>query len=187
MKSQLQLERIKLVQSEREHAPALFKFWSDPMVTRYMNIETFTTVEEAITMIDLLNKFAAKKQANRYTIITMKNDEIIGSCGFNYFDYDNAKAEVGYDLGKEYWGRGFASEVVMTLLRYGFQELHLNRIEAKVAPKNERSIKLLERLGFSYEGLLRQSEKTKDGFIDVMLYSILKQDFSKQASDKMDK
>ncbi len=181
MKSELLSERIKLVQSERKHAPALFAFWSDPEVTRYMNIETFTSVEEAITMIDLLNKLEAKKQANRYTIMMGKSEEIIGSCGFNYLDYDNEKAEVGYDLGKEYWGRGLASEVVTMMLKYGFQELHLNRIEAKVAPANVRSIRLLERLGFSYEGLLRQSEKTKEGFIDVRLYSMLKEDFLKKA------
>ncbi|WP_071394431.1 GNAT family N-acetyltransferase [Bacillus tuaregi] len=177
MKSQLQAGRIKLVQTERKHAPALFLFWSDPDVTRYMNIETFTNVDEAITMIDLLNKLAAKKQANRYTIMTGQNDTIVGSCGFNYFDYDNEKAEIGYDLGKEYWGKGFASEAVTILLQYGFQELNLNRIEAKVAPENARSKKLLEKLGFYYEGLLRESEKTKEGFIDAMLYSILQKDF----------
>ena len=183
MKTEILSGRIKLIQSERKHASALFTFWSDPEVSRYMNIESFASIEEAITMIDFLNKLAEKKQANRYTIMTGVKDEIIGSCGFNYIDYDNEKAEVGYDLGKAYWGRGFASEVVTILLRYGFLELQLNRIEAKVAPENERSIRLLERLGFFYEGLLRQSEKTKDGFMDVKLYSMLKRDFSKGALD----
>ena len=174
MNIKLQSKRLQLIQSEYKHAPALFAFWKDPEVTRFMNIESCNHVEEVIELIDLLNLLAAEKKAIRYTIIVKDTNEIIGSCGFNDVDYDNARAEVGYDLGRNYWGKGYATEAVSTLMNYGFNELHLNRIEARVVPKNEPSITLLERLGFQYEGTLRQFEKINGDYTDVGIYSKLK-------------
>jgi ribosomal-protein-alanine N-acetyltransferase len=149
---------------------------SDPVVTKYMNIESFKNENQAKEMILLFDKLSEKKEAIRYSIIELKSNKIIGSCGFNYIDFNNAKAEIGYDLNKTFWGQGFAKEAITCLLQYAFNDLRLNRIEAKIEPRNMSSIKLIERLDFTYEGTLRQTEKSKNKFIDLSMYSILASD-----------
>lgn len=155
-------------------APFLFAFWSDPIVTKFMNIDPFQTIEETEEMIMVLTNLALKNSAIRYSIILKESNQIIGSCGFNYIDHENARAEIGYDLGKEFWGMGYASEAIHTLINNGYKEQNLNRIEAKVDPQNRKSIKLLKKLGFSYEGTLRQYEKSKGNFFDLYMFSKLK-------------
>lgn len=108
----------------------------------------------------------------------------MGSCGYNYLDYEHARAEIGYDLAKAYWGKGYAAEAVSALVDHGFTSLKLNRIEAKVDPRNVNSIKLLEKLEFTREGMLRGYERagTRDGagveniFNDLYMYSKLSSD-----------
>jgi ribosomal-protein-alanine N-acetyltransferase len=155
-------------------APFLFAFWSDPIVTKFMNIEPFQTIEETEEMIMVLTNLALKNRAIRYSILLKESNQIIGSCGFNYMDHENARAEIGYDLGKDFWGKGYASEAILNLINDGFNERNINRIEAKVDPQHSRSIKVLEKLGFSLEGTLRQYERSKDTFIDLHMFSKLK-------------
>jgi [ribosomal protein S5]-alanine N-acetyltransferase len=174
MYSELQSDRLNLIQSDVSHASTLFGFWTNTDVTRYMNIEPLATIDDVIDMIDLTNHLAAINQSIRYTVFIKNTNQIIGSCGFNYIDFENERAEIGYDLGKEYWGNGYASEAVFVLMNYWFHDLGLNRLEARVVPENVQSIKLLNKLAFQFEGILRQSEKSKDGFIDVMIFSKLK-------------
>ncbi|GAE32185.1 GNAT family N-acetyltransferase [Halalkalibacter hemicellulosilyticus] len=173
MKTTLETERLQLRKMKTSDAPYLFNIWSDPTVTRYMNISDFESVEQATAMITHLNQLANEHQAIRYSIILQKTGDIIGSCGFNHFDFTNERAEIGYELGKHYWGQGYANEAISTIIDYGFKELALNRIEAKVELENESSVKLLKRLNFTYEGLLRQVEKYEGAFHDLALYSTL--------------
>lgn len=174
MNTVVQTSRLRLRQIALEDASVLYEYWSDPSVTEFMNIEPFESIEKAEEMIRFLNKLTEDQQAIRYSI-TMKDTElIVGTCGFNSLDFHNGRAEIGYDLGRSFWGQGYASEAVGALIQKGFTELGLNRIEAKVEPGNANSIKLLERLSFSYEGTLRQYEKVNEGFIDLQMYSKLK-------------
>ena len=85
------------------------------------------------------------------------------------------KAELGYWLGRKYWGRGMMTQAVNLVVQYGFQQLQLTRIYAYVFPFNKASARVLEKAGFSYEGLLR-SNALKDGKPqDDLVYAILKQ------------
>ncbi|MCQ6275047.1 GNAT family N-acetyltransferase [Bacillus sp. V3B] len=176
MKTELQSKRLTLIQTENQHASELFVFWTDPDVTRFMNMDLVSTIDEVMDMITLSNRLAEINQAIRYTMLIRNTNEIIGSCGFNYIDFENGRAEIGYDLGKGYWGEGYGSEAVWTLIDYWFHVLGMNRVEAKVDPENSQSIKLLEKVGFQFEGRLRQSEKSKEEYKDVMMYSKLKSD-----------
>jgi [ribosomal protein S5]-alanine N-acetyltransferase len=176
MQSELKSKRLILIQSDVSHASDLFSFWTDPEVSKFMNMESLSTQDEVIDMIEFTNQLAALNQSIRYTVFLKESNQIIGSCGFNYIDFGNERAEIGYDLGKEYWGKGFAFEAASALMNYWFHELGLNRLEARVVPENLRSIRLLNNLGFHFEGILRQSEKSNGGFIDVMVYSRLKTD-----------
>lgn len=96
----------------------------------------------------------------------------IGSVGFFLNRRDDA-GELGYWVGKPWWGRGFASQAALAMIRFGFQELGLNRIQAQVMARNPGSAKVLEKIGMKYEGLLRGSIKKSAIYEDVKMYSIL--------------
>ncbi len=174
--TELRTERLILKKMTVTDSSSLFKIWSDPEVTKFMNINNFNDEEQAAQMIELLDKLSQENKAIRYSIYHLESEQIIGSCGYNLLDFENSKAEIGYELGKEYWRNGFATEVILKLLDYAFNNLHFNRIEAKVEPANTNSIKLLEKLNFQFEGTLRKSERSKDTFIDLNLYSKLTTD-----------
>jgi len=88
------------------------------------------------------------------------------------------RAEVGYELSKDYWGNGIASEALEAAVKYGFHNLQLERIQALIEPANLSSQKLVERQGFIKEGLLRHYEYTCGKFDDLFMYSIIKKDFN---------
>ncbi|WP_102345966.1 GNAT family N-acetyltransferase [Bacillus sp. Marseille-P3661] len=173
---ELYTKRLHLRKMIMTDAPKLFQIWSDPQVTEFMNITSFTNENQAIEMINLLDKLARDKKAIRYSIIQLETNELIGSCGFNVLDYENSKTEIGYDIGKPYWGNGYAPEAISALIKIAFYTLNLNRVEAKVEPANINSIKVLQKLKFTFEGTLRQAEKSKGKFIDLHIYSKLKSD-----------
>lgn len=171
---QMTSERLLVRPMQLDDAPSLFKFWSDPMVTKHMNIEAFTDISQAQEMIVLLQKLFTENKAIRWTILLKDSNEIIGSIGFNYLDYENERAEIGYDLGYSYWGKGYATEAIRAVTSYGFESLHLNRVEAKVDPDNLNSIKVLKKLRFVEEGKLRQYEKSNGKFVDLIMLSMLR-------------
>lgn len=173
---QMNTERLVLRKMEVADSEKLFQLWSDPEVTRFMNIERFISETQATEMIQLFDQLHRDNQAIRYSIFNKETNELIGSCGFNYVDYENAKAEVAYDISRNFWRRGFASEAVSSLLYHAFSVMGLNRIEAKVDPDNTNSINLLTRLNFQFEGTLRQSEQVNNEFFDLNMYSKLKSD-----------
>lgn len=186
MITELHTTRLHLRQMKASDSTDLFQVWSDPEVARFMNISPFSDEKQALEMIQLLANLAEEKQAIRFSIIEKESGRIMGSCGYNYLDDEQARAEIGYDLAKAYWGRGYATEAVSALLTHGFSSLQLNRIEAKVNPLNVSSIKLLEKLDFTREGTLRGYERagivagaepgSGDTFNDLYLYSKLVSD-----------
>ncbi|GIO23746.1 GNAT family N-acetyltransferase [Oceanobacillus sp. J11TS1] len=176
MKEELFTKRLALRKMRTSDAPALFTIWSDPAVVEFMNISAFTHESQAIEMITLLHELAEKNQAIRYSIFNLNSKEIIGTCGFNSIDPENSRAEIGYDIAKPYWGNGYAPESIQALIHEAFENLRINRIEAKVEPANVNSIKVLEKLHFTFEGTLRQYEKVKGKFVDIHMYSLLKSD-----------
>ncbi len=157
----------------------LFRIWSDPEVTKFMNISSFTDENQAVEMIQFLNQLYKDNQAIRYSIIELSTNHIIGTCGFNSIDQENNKAEIGYELAKEFWGKGYAKEAISKLLQLAFQSINLNRIEAKIDPDNLNSISLIEKLQFTFEGTLRQYEKDDGKYIDLNLYSKRRSDHLK--------
>jgi len=110
-------------------------------------------------------------------MVIRETGEFIGIMGLMPKPFD--AAEIGYWLGRGYWGRGFATEAARALIRYGFEERTFNRIEATVFSFNDASAKVLEKSGMTFEGLLRQAVRKGDDYIDVRMYSIVKSEFQR--------
>lgn len=174
----LEGERIRLRSMGRRDAEIMFQYWSDPVVTKYMNVPAFASVQETWEMISLLNGLAESEDALRFGIELKEERRLIGSCGFNVWELSGAyRGEIGYDLGLEYWGHGYMSEALRMLLAYGYETMGLNRIEALVDPRNKESRKLLQAFGFTEEGLLREYQQVGNGFVDLLMCALLKQEY----------
>jgi [ribosomal protein S5]-alanine N-acetyltransferase len=120
-----------------------------------------------------------EKTGIRWGIALKGNNRIIGSCGLHNIRRQHHRAEIGSEIHKDYWGQRIASEAFNSVLKYGFENMQLNRIEGLIEPDNIASQRLSEKHGFIREGLLRQYEYTSGKFDDLYMYSLLKEDFLK--------
>lgn len=94
-----------------------------------------------------------------------------------FFNREHHRAELGYWIGKPYWGKGYCTEAAAAVLEYGFKELKLQRIFAHVFKDNTASVKVLEKIGMTYEGCLRKHIKKHSCFKDESVYSMLAEEF----------
>ena len=115
----------------------------------------------------------------RWGIARKGNEELIGTCGYYDWNRTSRRAEIGYDLEPAHWGEGIMTEALRAVLRYGFDEMELNRIQAIIDSENVRSIKLVERLGLKKEGVLRQNSYFRGQFRDEVCLSLLKEEWTK--------
>jgi len=115
----------------------------------------------------------------RWGIVLREASDLIGSCGFYNWKRDGLRsASMGYDLDPKYWGQGIMAEAVAEIIRFGFEKMNLNRIECTIMPSNARSIRLVERLGFKQEGLLREHSYFNGKFYDDAVFSLLKREWA---------
>jgi len=110
---------------------------------------------------------------------TLKSDgQLIGAIGLHNVDQEHALAEMGFWIGVEFWGRGYATEGAARVVRFAFEELNLNRVFACYMVRNPASGRVLEKVGMKREGLLRQRVRKWGVFEDIILLAILRQDWS---------
>lgn len=123
---------------------------------------------------------ARKQYAERGDIIAgiRFQNHIAGFIGLVDVNARHKTAEIGYWLGAEFERHGLITLACKALLDYAFGTLNLNRVQLLIEPANERSKAVAERLGFQYEGTLRQSAKGSEGFVDQEVYSKLRQEWA---------
>lgn len=103
-------------------------------------------------------------------------EEFAGLIGFNTIDRINRKAEIGYWLVEKMQGKGIITTSASLLIRYGFNQLKINRIQIKTAVGNQKSAAIPMRLGFVFEGIERSGERHHNQYFDLRVYSRLKSD-----------
>lgn len=109
--------------------------------------------------------------------ITLISGSLIGSISLR-MNHEHEHAELGYWIGKPYWGQGFATEAAKAVINYGFSVLNLNRIYARHMKRNPASGRVMTKLGMEYEGCLRQHIKKWGKFEDIAVFSILREEYS---------
>lgn len=103
---------------------------------------------------------------------------LVGVAGFNRIDWENKIGYIGYWLANDYQGRGIMTRAVRALINFAFNEYELNRIDIRAASGNIKSQAIPKRLGFTNEGLLRQTEWLYDHFVDHIVYGLLKSEWN---------
>ena len=170
----LETARLLLRKIVPSDAAALYAIFSDDEVTRYYDLGTMTDPADAETSVRRMAARHKHGQAIRWAIVRKQDRAFVGTCGF-HFQAAGFKAEIGYDLGREYWHQGYMSEALRAMLAYGFETLNLHRIEALVMPENEASAAVLRKLGFGEEGTLREYTFFKGHYHDLRLFSLLRE------------
>jgi ribosomal-protein-alanine N-acetyltransferase len=181
----IETNRLLLREIVKDDANDILKYLSDEEVMKYYGLAPFKTINEALNEILWYQSILNEQTGIRWGITLKGKDEVIGSCGFLNRVPEHYRTEIGYELSRDYWGHGIASEALEAVIRYGFKYLKFQRIEALVEPPNIPSQKLIEKHGFIREGLLRNYEFTCGKFDDLYMYSLLKQEFDKLQESKL--
>jgi ribosomal-protein-serine acetyltransferase len=106
------------------------------------------------------------------------NERLCGAIRLNHIEQDSHKASIGYYIGEQDQGRGLATSSVRAVLQFAVEKLGFNRIELRCASDNVASQRVAERLGFAWEGLLRQAELVQGEYLDHYVYGLLRADFA---------
>ena len=133
---EIRTKRLHLKQIQFSDADDLHIYLSDQEVKKYIGIPPYTKIEETYNEIKWYDKIFKTKTGIRWGISFIENPAVIGSCGFLNMSQSNVRAEIGYELNKNYWRKGIVSEALSAIIKYGFEEINLNRVEALIEPEN---------------------------------------------------
>ena len=157
----------------------MFEYAKKPEVTKYLTWSPHPDVEYTKAYLKTLKHHYKMGMFYDWAIVLKDENKMIGTCGFTRFNLPHNSAEIGYVINPLYRGRGIALESARIVMRFGFEELGLNRIEARYMVGNDASRRVMEKLGMTFEGISR-SEIFVDGtYRDVGRYAVLKDEFKK--------
>lgn len=161
---------------------ALFAIFGDPEVMRYWSTPPWTSLEPARQLVATDEAAGPDADWVRLGVVRRDDDTLVGTCTLFDRNLQSRRAMVGYGLGRAAWGRGYAHEAVGALLDHGFGAWDLNRVEADIDPRNVASARVVERLGFQREGLLRERWIVAGQVSDSAWYGLLRREWRQPGS-----
>jgi len=174
----LETKRLILRRFTHDDADAMFCNWAnDPEVTKYLTWPTHTDVSVSRAVIDSWVKQYENVNYYNWAIVLKELNEPIGSISVVSMNEVINKVEIGYCIGRKWWRQGYTSEALAELIRFFFEEVGVNRIEALHDIRNPNSGKVMQKCGMKYEGTMRQGAKNNQGLCDVALYAIIGDDY----------
>jgi [ribosomal protein S5]-alanine N-acetyltransferase len=148
--------RVLLRWLTRDDVDALLEIFGDESVVRFTSIPRLRDRSDALRFHAEIESFFRQRTLFQWGLARVEDARLLGTCSLSDIHWEHQRAEVGFALGREHWGRGFMGEALPLLVRHAFEDLGFNRLEADVDPRNAASLHLLEKLGFRREGYLRQ-------------------------------
>jgi ribosomal-protein-alanine N-acetyltransferase len=173
----LKTPRLTLRSLSEPDVADVFAVFSDPGVMRYWDGAVMTTLQDAMKYIDHIHRGFRRRELFQWGIAETATDAVLGTCTLTHVSPAHQRSEIGFALRQVRWGQGLGTEAVTAVIGFAFDSLDLNRIEADVDPRNERSLRLLERLGFQREGHLRQRYYVNGERQDTLMLGLLRSDW----------
>jgi len=172
----MQTKNYYLKEIEASDIKSIHRGLSNPNVTKYYDVhyETLEDTKEQMTWYANLKK---NDTGLWWGVFDKTTNAFYGAGGYNDLDKNNRRAEIGFWLLEEYWGRGIMKVVFPTLIELGFTTLDLNRIEGYVVSENSKCKKAIKKINFTYEGTMREFEIKNGKKISLDVYSILKSEW----------
>ena len=172
----LETDRLILRRIRRRDAADVFRYASDPEVSRYVLWDTHQTLADSRAYIRYLRRQYALGQPSSWVIVHRESGRAIGTIGYMSYDEENRVVEVGYSLGRAYWNQGYMTEALRKVIQFTFETLVMHRLEAIHEVENTASGRVLEKCGLLREGVLRGRVSKNHRYIDVVMYGILRED-----------
>lgn len=173
----LETPRLYLRRMMKKDSADMFEYASQPEVTRYLLWDPHESESYSYKYLAYLQSRYRAGDFYDWAVIWKDSGKMIGTCGYTRFHTDCNSAEIGYVLNPAYWGLGIAPEAVRSVLHFGFGELELHRIEARYMTGNDRSRRVMEKVGMTFEGVSRDSMYVKGRYVSIGTCAILKPEY----------
>ncbi len=175
----LKTKRLILRKMTMADAPAVYAYGRDPEVTKYLAFPTHKSVADATSFLRDTQRRYRKGEPAPWAIVRASDGQLMGSIGLLNYAPNGERVEAGYALHRPYWGQGYGTEAFNAVIRFAFQKLKVNRVQAICAVENARSYHVMKKCGLRFEGVMRQYGKLQGKTHDMKLYAILREDWLK--------
>lgn len=172
----LETDRLVMRKMLPRDAADMFEYASRPEVSEYLLWNPHTTQRFTKNYLHFLQSQYGSKNFYDWAVTLRSSEKMIGTCGFTSFDLANNSAEVGYVLSSSYWGQGIAPEALKKVIDFGFRELELHRIYARIMDGNTRSEAVAKKCGMTLEATMRDLLFVKGKYRTIKIYSLLETD-----------
>lgn len=173
----LNTPRLLLRKACPEDAAPMLRNWAgDSTVTTYLTWPPHSDLSVTQAVLNCWVKDSEKETSYHWMIVLKELGQPIGSIGVTALDEGVGKAEIGYCIGRDWWGQGIMTEALQAVMDYLFDEIGMNRVQACHDPRNPASGAVMKKCGMTYEGTLRQFGRNNQGVCDVCFYAQLKED-----------
>lgn len=178
----LETDRLILRPFDESDAEPLFPLAANPHVTRYTLWDHHRTIADTLTFVHdyALSRYA--EEVPEPLAVVLKDDRQrrpVGVVGCFWVSRPNRTMELGYWLGEPYWGQGLTGEACRAVVGHAFRACGPARVQARVIAGNAASSRVLDKLGFRYEGTLRASLVRREKVEDVLMYSVLQEEWGR--------
>ena len=178
---QIESERLLLREFSLSDWPAVNAYTSDPEVVKYMAFGPTTEAETREHLSQCLATAAEQpRRIYELAVILRAENQLIGTVTIALHPHERRHASFSYLLHRQYWGHGYATEAMCTLVNFGFNVLQLHRLEDTADTRNQASVRVMEKLGMRREGHLRESIWKDGQWYDEYIYAILAHEWSMQ-------
>ena len=175
----IETDRLILRGMRVSDAEDMFAYAHDPEVTKYLTWDAHASVDVSREYLTYVGQRYRTGDCYDWAVVSRADGRMIGTCGFTRMLFSDDAAEIGYVLNPAYQGQGLMTEAVSAVLRFGFDNLPLHRIEARFMQENLRSRRLMERVGMQFEGYAREAVLVKGLYRTVGVCAILRDEMSK--------
>lgn len=173
----LETDRLTLRGMRVADAADMYAYARRPSVTEYLTWDPHESIEVTREYLTYIGQRYRTGDFYDWSVVHREDGHMIGTCGFTSFNCPADSAEIGYVLNPAYQGQGLATEAVRCVLTFGFEELGLHRIEARFMEGNQASLRLMERVGMTFEGYARESMRVKGKFRTIGTCAILRHEY----------
>lgn len=173
----IRTERLFLRKLRYKDARDFYAYAKDKEVARYVLWDAHTNLSQTKAILHSQITESRQESLNTLAITLRENGRMIGTIGLVSRDWDNLSAEVGFSMGREYWGKGLMTEALTAYLRFLFEKEGLHRVEAQHDVDNPASGQVMRKAGMKEEGLLKERIHYKNRFASVRLYAAIREEW----------